>query len=58
MGTIVSASRDPQESALGTPKQFCEEFIKMSISKYIIDFFPLNVIPITLKKDIMLYFNK
>ena len=36
-----------------TPKYFCEEFLKMSISSISLNFFHFNIIPMTLYKDIM-----
>ena len=51
-----------------TPKPFkstppdtqflCEEFLKMSISSILLDFFHLHVIPMTLYKNIMPYLDK
>ena len=45
-----------QKSPLRTPKVFCEEFLKMSISSTRLNNFHLNIIPMALYKDIMLYF--
>ena len=49
---------NPQKAPIRTPKIFCEEFRKMSISSIIIKFFHFHIIPMTLYKDIIPYFDQ
>ena len=64
--TMVLASRasgclfghpNPQKAPLRTPRFFCEEFLQMSISSIIIEYFHLHIISMILYKDIMPYFD-
>ena len=50
---IIWTPKNPQNSPLRTPKTICEVFLKMSNFKLIIVEFHLNIIPITLYKDII-----
>ena len=66
IGKIVLASRMSgcyldtqtlQKSPHSTTKIFCPEFLEMSISSIIIEYFHLNIISRLLHKDIMSYSN-
>ena len=47
---------NPQKSPFTTPKIFCKEFLKLSISSTSFHFFHINIIPLALYMDIMLSF--